>query len=164
MKKTVISIIAAAIILGGGITATVFLSSSPEAKVSADQSYNLMTQLKTGKYYLKDGTENEYIEVIDENTLRFSGLDYTALVLEINNDFKTFAEDAKKQLISEYDEISKVFNTGIEYRINKYIPAIEFLVAEDEKSPINGMCLSYGDNFNILDFSNKPQMQYIYSE
>ena len=164
MKKAILAIVSAAILLGGGVTAAVVLSNQPTATVSSGQEYNLMTELKTGKYMLKGGSENEYIEVIDDHTLRFSGMDYTALVLELNDNFEGFSEEVRKSLIAENDEYSRIFNSGVEYKLNEYIPVISFIVPDDKEHPINLMCLSYGDDFNVLSFADNPRhIDYVYA-
>ncbi len=164
MKKAILAIVSAVILLGGGITAAVVLSNQPTATVSSGQEYNLMTELKTGKYMLKGGSENEYIEVIDDHTLRFSGLDYTALVLELNDNFEAFSEESRKRLIAEHDEFSRIFNSGVEYKLNEYIPSVTLFVPDNKEHPINYMSLGYGDDFNVLNFGNYPRaMDYVYA-
>ncbi len=164
MKKTILAIVSAVILLGGGVTAAVVLSNQPTATVSSGQEYNLMTELKTGKYMLKGGSENEYIEVIDDHTLRFSGMDYTSLILEINDNFSEYSEEDRKALIIEYDEYAKAFDGEIEYSLHKDMPWIMFSVPDNKEHPLNLMCLSYEDDFNVLNFTKNPRvMDYVYA-
>ncbi len=68
------------ILAAGGATAVVIansknsdsvLTESVEVKINAD---NLLTELKVGKYYLENGTDEEYIEVYPDKTICMFGL------------------------------------------------------------------------------------------
>lgn len=67
----------------------------------------LLTELKVGKYYLENGTKDEYIEVYDDNTLQFFGFDYfqdSVIKIPANRFITSLSESEYAEHVAAYQE------------------------------------------------------------
>lgn len=157
-KKLVAALsIAGILALGGGAFAIGFAMNKP---VTADEEFvqkpaeGLLTELKVGKYYLEGGTQDEYLEVYDDGTLQFFGLDYLKLVSELNAyHVSSMTEEEYTEYAAAHQDITDFWNGRNYYKLREMAKTI----ALDNKLPEpgedgfhSGYCLIYNDENTIL--------------
>lgn len=156
-KVTKIAIVAGVVILGCGafiagaainnrnITgeSSVYEESTPDVE--------LLSELKVGKYYLENGTKDEYIEVFDDKTLQFFGYDYLQSLLEIpaNRYITSLSESEYAEFVAECQEDIEFWKNRHYYFLNEHVQTI---LLSDEPIITSGMyiTLNYTDENTIV--------------
>ena len=90
-KKIIVSAAAALTLAIGATTCALILNTRNTAV--ADNETQLVSELKVGKYYLENGTDEEYIEVYPDQTMCMFGYTMPADATEVQKEsMKTFIE------------------------------------------------------------------------
>lgn len=154
-KKLIITAsILGVLILGGGSFAIGSALSKPAIADEEVRPQGILTELKVGKYYLENGTEDEYLEVYDDGTLQFFGLDYLKLVCELNAEkVAGFTEEEYAEFVAFEQDLIDFWNGRNYYKLRELVKTI----ALDDKLPEpgetgfnSGLCLAYTDENTIL--------------
>ncbi len=138
------------ILTAGGATAVVIANSKQptdeivesEITINAD---NLLTELKVGKYYLENGTDEEYIEVYPDQTMCMFG--YYLPEDEL--------KDLPDQILAKRRKNYELFTTRQPYKLSDTVKGIS----------LGGTSTGYGyTDENCITFSSahKGLMKYIY--
>lgn len=158
MNKKVIGIVSVsgAVILGvGAFTVGAVMNNRNIAKESSiyEESIpevELLTELKIGKYYLENGTKDEYIEVYDDGTLQFYGYDYLQSLIEIpaNRYITSLGESEYAEFVADCQGEIDFWNSRNFYFLNKHGQSI---LLSDEPILSSGAyhTLSYTDENTI---------------
>lgn len=126
-KKIIITAaILGTLALGGG---AFVIGSTMNKPVTADEDLKaangILTELKVGKYYLEGGTENEYIEVFDGETLQVFGLDYFKLVSDLNADWiATLNEEQYAEFVEAEQDLVDFWNARHYYWLSEKVKSI----------------------------------------
>ncbi|MCH5206011.1 MAG: hypothetical protein J1F09_03590 [Oscillospiraceae bacterium] len=143
--------VAAALVLGGGAFALGFALNKP-AVANQDR-----TELTVGRYYLENGTKDEYVEVYDDQTLQVFGLDYLKLVTELNADYVAGLDEEGYQDFVEFEQdLVDFWNSRHQYKLLEQSVRLYL----DPQTP-SGMSL-YAIDENTLEFD--ADHIYIYAE
>ena len=164
MNKKVIEIacVAGAVVLGcvafiagAAINNRNIADESPAYEESFPE-VKLLTELKVGKYYLENGTKDEYIEVFDDKTLQFFGFDYfqdSVIKIPANQFITSLSESEYAEHVAAYQEEIDFWKSRIYYFPSKQGQSI---LLSDEPIITSGAyhTLSYTDE-NTIAFSEK---------
>lgn len=158
MNKKIIAVtsIAGVLVLGAGaFTVGAVMNSRNTAEESSAYEESIpeagiLTELKIGKYYLENGTQDEYIEVYDDNTLQFFGYDYLQNLLEIpaNRYVTSLGESEYAEFVADCQEDIDFWNSRNFYFLSKHGHSI-LLSDEPILSPSAYRTLSYTDENTI---------------
>lgn len=102
MKRAIVGA-AAALTLAVGAATCVLIMGQKQSAVAEDGT-KLLTELKVGKYYLQDGTDEEYIEVYSDQTICLFGYTLPDDAPEIRR------ENLKKFTTRKYYALSDMAN------------------------------------------------------
>lgn len=156
-------IIAIASILGvlalGGVSFAVGSAMNKPAVADEDHkaANGILSELKTGKYYLVGGTENEYIEVYNDGTLQLFGFDYFKLVCELNDNYVAGMNEKEFQDFKDSEQdITDFWNARNYYKLSEYSQVIALddeRFKEGQLGGKEGYCLLYSDE-NTISFDD----------
>lgn len=155
-KKFIIAAsIAGVLALGGGSLAIGSLIGTQAAAGEDSKTVKgLLTELKTGRYYRVNGTENEYIEVYDDGTLQIFGLDYLQLVIELNAKYvEGLTEEEYQKFVDSEQDLVDFWNSRHYYFCNEYVKRIglqDELPEPGQLGSKSGFSLSYTDENTLI--------------
>ena len=165
MKKGIIiaSLIALAA-AGATVGALLAVNANADDTIVAEER-ELLTELKVGKYYLENGTEDEYIEVYEDGSIQFFGLDYLELVKELNKEYlDTVSEEQYQSFIDAHLDQQDFWRTKHYYVLSEHTQTVGFSdepVTED--TTLSLYSIGY-DNENTLVFDKNLGYIYHYAE
>lgn len=144
IKKTLlIGLISAVCVIAAVIGIVAFNLSRKEATADVPQNdWEILTELKVGKYYLEGGTDKQYIKVYDDHTICLfsSELD----------------EDSTELQIRESERFTK---RGY-YFLDDRIP---FIGVSDDPNPVYFPAVGYTyTGENVINFTNVINNNYVY--
>lgn len=153
-KLIVAASILGVLALGGSFAVGAALNRQAIADENSKADKGILTELKVGKYYLENGTEDEYLEVYDDGTLQFFGLDYFKMVCELNAErIAGYTEEEYAQFVKGEQDIVDFWNGRNYYKLREMVKTI----ALDDKLPEpgepgfhSGYVLEYTDENTIL--------------
>ena len=166
MKKNIIITIIAVAILGAGTFAVGAYMNRPVLTEDTEAPSQLLDELKVGRYYLENGTAEEYIEVFDDGTIQMFGMDYCELICEVNADMvSTMNEEELAEFKSALQEDTVFWNSRHYYVLDTNIPTIGFsdVPVTDEIRIADGCVYTYTDE-NTIIYDKSLGMIYHYSE
>lgn len=159
MTKKIIAIISTVgvLALGGGAFA---IGKAMNTPATADTEFiqkpveGLLTELKTGKYYLENGTDSEYIEVFEDGTLQVFGLDYLKLVSDLNADWIASLNDEEyKEFVAAEQDLVDFWNSKHYYWLSEYVKSIHLddeLPEPGQLGSKSGLGLIYTDENTLI--------------
>lgn len=158
MNKKIIAVasIAGVLVLGVGAFAVGAVMNSRNIAVENSvyeesiPEVGILTELKIGKYYLENGTQDEYIEVYDDNTMQFFGYDYIQSLLEIpaNRHITSLGESEYAEFVAGCQDEIDFWNSRNFYFLNEHGQSI-LLSDEPILSSRAYRTLSYTDENTI---------------
>lgn len=163
MNKKIIGIVSitGAVVLGTGAFAAGAIMSNKnnieESSVYEESvpQVELLTELKIGKYYLENGTNDEYIEVYNDNTLQVFGLDYFQRILNKpqNRYILSLDESEYAKIAADYQKDTDFWKSRNYYWLSDNSAVIRLSTEKPAPGQIyskSAWILSYTDENTIL--------------
>lgn len=148
-KKIIIAAIGIAV-LGAASAVIGYFASRPAV---ADETPYVYPDPKVGKYYLENGTEDEYIQVYDDGTIQVFGLEYFEMNSQRNAELLASVSDEEyeeyKKEIMKYDAFWKAKHY---YIVDRDVGVISFSDTRPEPDTPSqyGQCLLFDGGDTIV--------------